>query len=52
MQHSDPEAVSPRMLWISAVIALLVLSGIVLLFLFGGDAQPLVESAATTTSSP
>lgn len=52
MQDADPDAVTRRTAWVSGVLMLVFLGGIVLLFLFGGDAQPLAESATSPTITP
>ncbi len=49
MQHTDPEFVSRRALWISGLLGLVFLAGLVLLFLLGHDAQSVADSAASVT---
>lgn len=49
MASEDPEVVSRRVLWISGAIAAVFVAGIVLFFLFAGDARPLADSAASIT---
>lgn len=47
MQNTERNFVSWRVLWSSAVLAGLILTGVVLFWLFAGRVLPLLSSAAT-----
>ncbi len=50
MEHAERERVSRRVFWGSALLAGLLLAGVVLFFLFTGRAEPLVSAAPTTST--
>ncbi len=50
MEYAERERVSRRVLWGSALLAGLLLAGVVLFFLFAGRAEPLVSAAPTTST--